>query len=80
MGVLFYLSPWATGWCLPFFGVERVGLFNKLQRRPRPDSHQPMMLLIRGSRKSATLACPRRFLCPLHPMSPMSLATLRVQR
>ena len=45
-----------------------------------PVGHQPMMLLIRGSRKSATLACPRRFLCPLHPMSPMSLATLRAQR
>ena len=38
-----------------------------------------MMRLICGSRKSATLACPRRFLCPLHPMAPISLKTLRAQ-
>ena len=45
----------------------------------KPVSHQPMMRLICGSRKSATLACPRRFLWPLHPMAPISLKTLRVQ-
>ena len=78
---LLYLSPY-LGHRVVFAGLWCRAcrfLCSIIYNVALPDSHlhQPMMLLIRGSRKSATLACPRRFLCPLQPMSPTSLATLR---